>query len=131
MALLIDTDIIIYSLKSQLKVRQSFEKFLNLPKAISVITYGELMYGAGKSTNPEKNTAVVRRIGEIYPVLEITVPIMETFGQIKSLLEKQGRKKDDMDLIISATALVYNYKLITNNLKHFEDIPGLEVETWT
>ncbi len=46
MIYLIDTDIIIYSLKNHLTVKYNFRKHENEPKMISVITYGELIHGA-------------------------------------------------------------------------------------
>ncbi len=49
MAYLIDTDIIIYSLKNDDHVKQKFRENQNIPKSISVITYGELIYEAKKS----------------------------------------------------------------------------------
>ena len=35
-----------------------------------------------------------------------------------------------MDLLIAATALTMNYRLVTNNTKHFSRIKGLEMENW-
>ena len=57
MAFLIDMDIIIYSLKGHEKVQSWMLKNQNIPKFISVITYGELTYGARKSKFQEKNNA--------------------------------------------------------------------------
>jgi len=68
MSYLIDTDIIIYSLKGDALVQNRFSLNENIPKAISVITYGELLYGAKKSRNVEKNLAVVYRIKELFEV---------------------------------------------------------------
>ena len=69
---LIDSDIIIYSLKNHPVVRQRFEENFAIPKAISVISYGELYYGAKKSKQKEKNLAVVRRISELFPIINTT-----------------------------------------------------------
>ena len=46
MAYLIDTNTIIYSLKNDGHVTSRFVETENMPKSISVITYGELVYGA-------------------------------------------------------------------------------------
>ena len=54
MAYLIDTDILIYSLKGHAGVQKWFLENQNIPKFISVISYGELVYGARKSKHPEK-----------------------------------------------------------------------------
>lgn len=130
MSYLIDTDIIIYSIKGNAVVQDSFLKNENIPKAISVITYGELLFGAKKSKNIEKNLAVVYRIKELFPVIGIDKAIIETFSDIKANTQRIGSVIDDMDLLIASTAFTLNYTLVTNNEKHFSKIRGLKVENW-
>lgn len=131
MSYLIDTDIIIYSIKGNAVVQDCFLKNENIPKVISVITYGELLFGAKKSKNIEKNLAVVYRIKELFPVIGIDKAIIETFSDIKANTQRTGSVIDDMDLLIASTALTLNYTLVTNNEKHFRKIKGLKVENWT
>lgn len=130
MPFLIDTDIIIYSLKQLPVVKENFRMYADDPKAISVITYGELFHGAAKSRDYRKNTATVRRLSELFPITEVTKSVMETFADIKAELQRRGNIIDDMDLIIAATALTMNYTLVTNNEKHFARIPNLRIENW-
>ncbi|MDP3296122.1 MAG: type II toxin-antitoxin system VapC family toxin [Thermodesulfovibrionia bacterium] len=130
MSYLIDTDIIIYSIKGNRTVQNRFLKNENIPKAISVITYGELLFGARKSKNAEKNLAVVYRIKELFPIIEIDNAVIETFSGIKAAMQKIGSLVDDMDLLIASTALTMNYTLVTNNEKHFGKIKGLKMENW-
>jgi tRNA(fMet)-specific endonuclease VapC len=130
MGYLIDTNIIIYSLKNDKSVNDKFEEYINIPKAISAITYGELFYGAKKSKMQEKNMAVVHRISELFPIIDVTKSIIETFGDLKAFLEKKGERIDDFDLLIGSTALTMNYTLVTNNVAHFKRIPGLKIENW-
>ena len=130
MGYLIDTDIIIYSLKKYPLVQAQFQKKSNIPKFISVITYGELIFGARKSAQVDKNLTVVYRIAEIFPVIEVGKAVVETFGNLKASLQAKGRSLSDMDLLIGATALTMNYCLVTNNERHFSVIPGLEIENW-
>jgi tRNA(fMet)-specific endonuclease VapC len=69
-------------------------------------------------------------VAELFPVVEVSRPIVETVGSIKADLERRGRVVDDFDLVIAATALTLNYRLVTNNERHFRGIPGLHVENW-
>ncbi len=131
MSLLIDTNILIYSLKNDMKVQNGFLRNEAVPKAISIITYGELLYGAKKSKNVEKNTAILYRIRELFPIIPIDIPVMETFGNLKARYARKGTVIDDFDLLIAATALTYNHILVTNNEKHFERIEGLRMENWS
>lgn len=56
---LLDTDTIIYSLKGNSAVVENLRFHAADPKAISVVTYGELIYGAEKSQQTPKNLAKV------------------------------------------------------------------------
>lgn len=130
MSYLIDTDIIIYSLKNDKVVQDNFIRKSKALKAISVVSYGEMIFGTRKSIQVEKNLAVVLRISEIFPIIEVTRSVMETFGEIKATLVRAGNTIPDMDLLIGATALTLNYTMVTNNEKHFSKIPGLKIENW-
>jgi tRNA(fMet)-specific endonuclease VapC len=131
MSYLIDTDIIIYSIKGNSVVQKRFLQHEHIPKAISVITYGELLFGAKKSKNVEKNLAVVYRIKELFPLIVIDKAVIETFSDIKAALQKAGSPVDDMDLLIAAAALTMNYTLVTSNERHFRKIKGLKIENWS
>ncbi len=128
---LLDTDTLIYALKGVPEVVRNFQAHAADPKAISVMSYGELLYGAGKSARPVENTARVRRAVELIPVIDVSRAVMETFASLKAELDKKGKPVDDFDLVIGATALVLNYRLVTNDERHFRAIPGLKIENWT
>ncbi len=130
MAYLIDTDIIIYSLRGDRSVQQWFFDNQTIPKFISVITYGELIYGAKKSAHPTKNIATTNRIAELFPIIDINRGIIEVFADLKTKLELAGTKIGDTDLMIAATAIYMNLSLVTNNVRHFSRIEDLQVEGW-
>ena len=127
---LLDTDIIIYSWKNNKNVIDNFKLYRNDPKAISVISYGELIHGAQKSQQKNKNIAKVHRLSEIFPVLNITKSIMDTYGLLIADLQKKGKSLDKFDVIIAATAITNGYCLVTNNVKHFKKIPDLKIVNW-
>jgi tRNA(fMet)-specific endonuclease VapC len=130
MSFLIDTDIIIENLKQNEAVRKRLIEYATIPKAISVITYGELLYGAQISRQSAKNLATIRGLPDIFPIINVGRGIMETFIETKRTLELEGQALDDMDLLIAATALTLNYRLVTNNTKHFGRVKGLEIDNW-
>ncbi len=78
-----------------------------------------------------ENLAKVHRIKEIFPLIEITPSIMETFGALKAELRRNGTPVDDFDLLIGATGITMGYSIVTNNEKHFKKIPGLSITNWT
>jgi tRNA(fMet)-specific endonuclease VapC len=127
---LLDTDTIIYAIKGEPQVTRRLEETAGQPKAVSVITYGELFFGAMKSAAPQANLAKVRRVGELFPVIEVSRAVMETLGSLKAEMQKRGKALDEFDLVIASTALVCGYSLVTNNERHFRNIPGLRLENW-
>ena len=130
MAYLIDTNIIIYSLKNDKHVNEKFRETENIPKAISVITYGELVYGAKKSQHAERSLATSYRIAELFPIIDINRSIMDICGEIKSGLERRGNIIEDLDVLIAATALSHNLILVTNDVGHFSRVEDLRIENW-
>ncbi len=78
----------------------------------------------------ENNLAKVYRIADIFPIIDISVPIMTTFGSLKANLVKAATAIDDMDLLIVSIANSYNLTLVTNNEKHFRRIELLKIDNW-
>lgn len=130
MAYLIDTDIIIFALRGDKTVLAKFEENKNIPISISMITYAELVFGAKRSQNERTNMLKVNRIREIYPVEELNIGIMELFADIKANMYTKAMRIEDMDLFIAATAIYNDLTLVTNNTKHFKNIPLLKLENW-
>lgn len=77
-----------------------------------------------------ENLAKVYRLAELYPVIDITRAVMDSFGEIKASLSSSGITVDDFDLQIGCTALMLNYTVVSNHTKHFEKIPGLKLANW-
>lgn len=130
MAYLIDTDTIIFALRNDKDVLAKFEENKNIPISISMITYAELVFGAKRSQNEQKNMIKVNHIRNIYPVEELSEGVMEVFADVKAKLLGRGIRIEDMDLLIAATAIYNEMTLVTNNTKHFENVPDLKLENW-
>lgn len=52
-------------------------------KSISVISYGELIYGANKSVQIASNLAKVHRLQEIFPIIDATKAVVRMLCYIK------------------------------------------------
>ena len=130
MTYLLDTDIVIYSIKGSETVASNIEQHQKSPLALSVITYGELLFGAHKSKNKDSNLATVYRLREIFPVIPVDNPVIQTFSDIKARSQKTGQIVADFDLLIAATALTFNMTLVTNNTRDFKKVKGLKLENW-
>ena len=127
---LLDTDIIIYSLKGNPQVKRHLAKHVHDSLQISIITLMELFYGAYRSLEVESNLAKVRMIEHTLISIPVNKSVADTFGRLKAKLESIGNRLDDFDLIIAATALAENLTLVSNNERHFKRVPGLKIENW-
>lgn len=127
---LLDTDILIYSLKGHAKVIANLRKHVRSSLTISVVSVMELYFGAHKSAMPVANLARVKRIETAFDIIPAGVEIADTFGRLKAELERSGTPLDDFDLMIASSALAYSLILVTNNTKHFKRIKGLGIQNW-
>lgn len=127
---LLDTDTLIYALKGHAPVMDAIRRHADAPIGISVISYGELIFGAQKSQQLNQNLAKVHQLRNIYPLINVDAPVMECFGSLKAGLQTQGTTIADFDLLIGASALTHGYQVVTNNIRHFEKIPGLGLQNW-
>jgi len=127
---LLDTDIVIYSLKGHSAVKKNLERNLHAALKISVVTLMELYYGAYKSQNLASNIGKIKRIEDTVEIIALGRESAEIFAMLKADLEKAGIPLDDFDLILAACALSHDLVLVTNNVKHFQRIQGLKLENW-
>jgi tRNA(fMet)-specific endonuclease VapC len=45
-------------------------------------------------------------------------------------MERKGLSESEPDLRIASIAIQHKLTIITGNIKHFENIPGVAVENW-
>lgn len=129
---LLDTSIYSQRLRPQ-PITSVVEKWKELGDsvlAISSICEAELHYGLAKKNSPRLWTEYHNYLEDRLVLLPVDKKVSERFGALRSLMEVKGEPRADFDLLIAATALVHNLRLVTLNLRHFEGIPGLELEVW-
>jgi tRNA(fMet)-specific endonuclease VapC len=128
---LLDTNICIYI--RQRKPDEVLRRFRRLrpgEAALSVITYGELLYGAAKSTQRAAALERLRDLVRLLPALALPESAAETYGAIRSDLELKGEMIGNNDLWIAAHALAAELTLVTNNERQFRRVRGLKVQNW-
>jgi predicted nucleic acid-binding protein len=73
--------------------------------------------------------ASLREFLGLFPVLDLSDPIMERFARIRYELRSRGNLIPDFDLIVAATALELDLTVLTFNVRHFERISELALYT--
>ena len=127
---LLDTDICIYLRGARTK--KLLQKFASLSRgeaAISVVTYGELSFGAHKAASATALELLARLIEQL-PVLPMPPDAGARYGAVRQRLEADGEVIGGNDLWIAAHALAADLILVTNNEREFRRIKGLQVENW-
>ena len=128
---LLDTDICIYIRKGRPEeVVRRFRTVRPGEAAISVITYGELLYGAEKNELRKQSLDRLRQLIELVPALPLPEKAAGMYGFIRAELEGRGEMIGNNDLWIAAHALASGLTLVTNNEKEFRRVRGLKVQNW-
>jgi tRNA(fMet)-specific endonuclease VapC len=131
MGYMLDTNICIYIIKKQ--PRQVLERLKRCridDVGISSITLAELEYGAAKSSNPEKNRQALALFLAPLKIFAFDDRSAVSYGELRAFLERIGMPIGSMDLLIAAHALSLSLILVTNNIKEFSRIPGIQLENW-
>lgn len=132
MKYMLDTNICIYIIKH--KSEAVIQKFVSHDPdeiCISAITYAELIYGVEKSQAVDKNRLALSLFLSPITVLEFDSHASEKYGIIRAELEKKGTPIGHMDMLIAGHAKAEKLILVTNNMREFIRVEGLETEDWT
>jgi tRNA(fMet)-specific endonuclease VapC len=127
---MLDTDTVIYTVKNRpQRVRKVFEQHSS-QMGISTVTSRELIYGAEKSSQAERNLADIAEMAARLEVLPFDTAAAAHFGQIRAELAKTGRPIGPYDQMIAGHARSLGLILVTNNVREFKRIPGLRIKNW-
>ncbi len=126
---LLDTNICIDFVDGRNDVaRQRVEREFRNGLGISSITAAELLVGARGSSDPLEDSRRIEAFVRLLRCHDFDDVAARSYAQIARQI---GVKRKSFDRLIAAHALALGYVLVTNNAKHFADVPGLKVENWT
>ncbi|HDZ18374.1 hypothetical protein LCGC14_1026330 [marine sediment metagenome] len=143
MICLLDTNILIGILREHkpivLKYNQLTKK--QQDKGITSYTIAELYEGVNRVESLKKMEAQLKLLEIILNdferrnrIFSLSRKEAEKYAELKMALEKKGTPIPIMDLLIGTIAIVNNYKFITSDKKHFQNlediIPKLNIEYW-
>ena len=127
---MLDTNIVIYTMKNKpASVRAAF-KTHDGRMCISSITYMELVYGAERSANPERNLTSLEGFIARIDVLPLDDSAAVHAGQIRAELANLGTPIGPYDQLIAGHARSQGLVLVTNNENEFSRVSGLRLENW-
>ena len=127
---MLDTNIVIYTMKNRPQaVREAFQRHYG-QMCISSVTYMELVYGAERSSNPERNLNEIEGFAARLEVLSYDNGAAVHTGQIRAELAAKGMPIGPYDQMIAGHARSMGFVVVTNNTKEFSRVDGLRLEDW-
>jgi tRNA(fMet)-specific endonuclease VapC len=102
---------------------------LELVPAISVVSHVELEGGIVRQPHLRAARRIaVDRMLMLFPVLPFDHSCVAAY---RSIVEQTGfSRRQVIDRMIAATALVHGLGVVTTNPADFADVPGLDLEVW-
>lgn len=129
---LLDTNICIYIAKHRPPaVSARFAQHGAAELAMSVVTLGELRYGAEKSQSRERALAVLSQLASRMQIMPLSLECGEHYGEIRAQLARSGQMIGNNDLWLAAQARAHGWILVTNNEREFARVEGLQLENWS
>ena len=131
---MLDTDTCIFLMR---RASQKLEtKVQSVPlqnQVMSAVTFAELSYGvqASVAAKRKQNQATLDSLALHLAVLDWPQDAAKFYAEIRLDLKKRGTQLGAADLMIAAHARSLGAVVVTNNVKDFGRVKGLEVENWT
>ncbi|WP_026819109.1 type II toxin-antitoxin system tRNA(fMet)-specific endonuclease VapC [Arthrobacter castelli] len=128
---MLDTNTVIFVLKNKPEfLRKRFnEQHGRL--CISSVVLSELVYGAENSAKVDANLRTIEGFAARLDVLPFDDSAAHHTGRIRAHLRRNGAPIGPYDAMIAGHGRSMGLTVVTNNVREFERVPGLQVEDWT
>ena len=126
----LDTNIIIAVFRGDKELSKKIAGVEREDVSFTIVTYCELLKGAYIAQRREESLNLIKAFTASYRLLALTPESCELFAKDSGTLRTAGTQTQDIDLLTACIAKEHGRILVTRNKKHFENIPGLKVETW-
>ncbi|HBZ8580718.1 TPA: type II toxin-antitoxin system VapC family toxin [Salmonella enterica subsp. houtenae] len=98
---------------------------------VSAITYAEMRFGCtGKKASPRHAQRVDAFCSRLDAVLAWDRAAVDATTEIRAVLVAAGTPIGSNDAAIAGHAIASGAILVTNNVREFERVPGLQYEDW-
>jgi len=130
-AVLVDTDVFSYLMNGTGYASVYKPHVQGKLVAVSFVTVGELYFGAYRKSWGAERIADLKDKLRSVTIVPYDEAVCRTYAEIKSAMQSKGKPVADNDLWIAACAIRHGIPLVSNNAKHFADIPGLILRSET
>jgi tRNA(fMet)-specific endonuclease VapC len=133
-AVLIDASVLIEAERGRLRIERHAARQPDAECFLSVITASELLHGVYRATDPRqraRRSAFVEGVLERFPLLQVDLATARAHAQVWATLAAGGTLVGAHDMWLAATCIAHGLTMVTANVREFERVPGLRVETWS
>jgi predicted nucleic acid-binding protein len=134
LGVVLDSSIVITAERKSLPVPQLVEAiqeaYGEIELSLSPVTVAELVHGIYRARTPEvsqRRREYIDELVKLLPLHPITLQTGYLVGQIEGQEAARGNTLPFNDLLIAVAAIEQGYAVLTENLRHFEKIPGVQV----
>ena len=134
LGVVLDSSIVITAERKSLPVPQLVEAiqaaYGEIELSLSPVTVAELVHGIYRARTPEvsqRRREYIDQLVGLLPLHPITLQTGYLVGQMEGQEAAKGNVLPFNDLLIAAAAIEQGYAVLTENLRHFEKIPGIQI----
>ena len=127
----LDTNIISYYFNANNKIKEKLMEAVDDDKEIctTVINIYEILKGFRWKNNKRKEEQFKEFLEDVV-IFGIDNDVINIASDLYAHLRKKGKTIGDADIFIAAIVIKNNGMLVSNNIKHYEDIEQLNLINW-
>ncbi len=102
------------------------------PHAIKIasIVEAELRLGAQKCKDKDRAASAVAAFLAPYEIVAFCTRGAHRYAEIRAELERKGQRIGANDMVLAATVVAHEGRLVTNNTRELGRVVGLQCEDW-
>jgi predicted nucleic acid-binding protein len=130
MTYLLDTDWLVDYLDGVAAAQSLVTALLSDGIAVSIITYMEIYEGIERSATPREDERAFRALLSGVDVIPFNRTVARQAARLRAQLRPRYPsrvRRRTLDLLIAATAIVYDLTLVSRNRDDYRVIPGLKL----
>jgi tRNA(fMet)-specific endonuclease VapC len=129
MRYLLDSDTVSYLVRKVPAVVESAVSVGLANLCLSTITELEIRNGLAIKNDP-KLFASVSEVLEHLEIIPFDSAAAKEAAKVRAFLRALGKPSGTLDPLLAGHAIALGAVLVTNNTKHFENVPGLALDNW-
>ena len=100
------------------------------PHSVTRFTLAELLIGLEFAADPNRERSALALILGRLQILECDDRSMRLYARIFVHLRALNRVPGVMDMLIASVSLAHGRRFVTRNPRHYQDVPGLRVDSY-